>query len=188
VSAPARLDLKDLETLFWVRLSLPSSHLTFRPLLIRLPSLSSSLHNRLRPGLLTLPSRGTTVRLLPLLLFMSSVNNQEHQDLATQELKLRCQILQIDNRAANFRCDEYRKLLLPQHPGEPLTQPEPVAPVGPVVLTDAAVAPRQRLDGPSGARGGQARAVRACARVSCGGGRGLQRTRQSQISYVCLVA
>ena len=121
-------------------------------------------------------------------LFMSSVNNQEHQDPATQELKLRCQILQIDNQAVNFRCDEYRKLLLPQHPGELLTQPEPVAPVGPVALTDAAVAPRQRLDGPSGARGGQARAVRASARVSCGGGRGLPRTHQSQISCVCLVA
>ena len=94
---------------------------------------------------------------------MSSVNNQEHQDPATQELKLHCQILQIDNRAVNFRCDEYHKLLLLQHPGEPLTQPEPVAPVGPVVLTDAAIAPQQQLDGPSGARGGQARAVRASA-------------------------
>jgi hypothetical protein len=141
VSTPARLDLKDLETLFWVHLSLPSSHLTFRPLLIRLLSLSSSLHNRLHPGLLTLPSRGTTVCLLPLLLFMSSVNNQEHQDLATQKLKLHCQILQIDNWAANFQCNEYHKLLLPQHPGEPLTQPEPVAPVGPIVLTNAAITP-----------------------------------------------
>jgi hypothetical protein len=79
--------------------------------------------------------------------------------------------------------------LLPQHPGEPLTpEPEPVAPVGPVVLTDAAVAPRQRLDGPSGAGGGQARPVPASARVSRGGGRGLLYTRQSPISYVCLVA
>ena len=119
---------------------------------------------------------------------MSSVNNQEHQDLATQELKLHCQILQIDNWAVNFQCDEYRKLLLPQHPGEPLTQLEPVAPVGPVVLTDAAIAPRQRCDGPSGARGGQARAVHASAQVSRGGGRGLQCTHQSQISYICLIA
>ena len=119
---------------------------------------------------------------------MSSVNNQEHQDPATQHLKLRCKILEIDNQAAMFRCDEYRKLLL-SHPGEPLTpEPEPVAPVGPV-----AVAPQQRLDGPSGTRGGQAHAVRTSARVSRGGGRGLPRTRQSasarsQIPYVCLVA
>ena len=124
----------------------PSSHLTFRPLLIQLlslSSLSSSLHNRLCPGLLTLPSRGATICLLPLLLFMSSVNNQEHQDLVTQELKLHCQILQIDNQATNFRCDKYRKLLLPQHPGEPLRQPKLVAPVGPVVLTNAAITPQQ---------------------------------------------
>ena len=124
----------------------------------------------------------------PLVLFMS-VNNQEHQDPAMQQLKLRCKVLEIDNRAATFRCDEYRKLLLPQRPGEPLTpELEPVAPVGPVVLTDAAVAPEQQLDGPSGARGGQVRAVRTSARVSRGGGRGLPRTRQSPISYVCLVA
>lgn len=100
---------------------------------------------------------------------MSSVNNQEHQDPATQQLKLHCKVLEIDNRATTFRCDEYRKLLLPQHPGEALTpEPEPVAPVGPVALT-AAVAPRPRLDGPSGAGGGQARAVRTSARVSRGG-------------------
>lgn len=111
---------------------------------------------------------------------MSFVNNQEHQDPATQQLKLRCKILEIDNQAANFRCDEYRKLLLPP-------ESEPVAPVGPVVLTDAAVAPEQRFDGPSGARGGQVRAVRTSARVSRGGGKGLPRTRQSPISYVCLV-
>jgi hypothetical protein len=58
----------------------------------------------------------------------------------------------------------------------------------PVVLTDAAVAPEQRFDGPSGAQGGQVRAVRISARVSRGGGKGLLRTRQSPISYVCLVA
>lgn len=57
-----------------------------------------------------------------------------------------------------------------------------------VVLTDAAVAPEQRFDGPSGAQGGQVRAVRISARVSRGGGKGLLRTRQSPISYVCLVA
>ena len=118
---------------------------------------------------------------------MPSVNNQEHQDPATQHLKLRCQILEIDNQAAMFRCNEYRKLLL-SHPGKLLMlELEPVAPVGPV-----AIAPQQQLDGPSGTRG-QARAVRTSARVSRGGGRGLPRTRQSasarsQIPYVCLVA
>jgi len=43
---------------------------------------------------------------------MSSVNNQEHQDLAMQQLKLHCEILKIDNRVAMFQCDEYCKLLL----------------------------------------------------------------------------
>lgn len=97
-----------------------------------------------------------------------SVHNQEHQDLATQQLKLRCQILEIENWAATLRCNEYRKLLLSQHPSEPLNpEPEPVAPVG---------------------RVGQARAVRASARVSRGG---LARSRQSASArslYVCLVS
>ena len=57
-----------------------------------------------------------------------------------------------------------------------------------VVLTDAAVAPEQRFDGPSGAQGGQVRAVRISARVSRGGGKKLLCTRQSPISYVCLIA
>ena len=119
---------------------------------------------------------------------MSSVNGQEHQDPATQQLKLHYKILEIDNQAANFRCDEYRKLLLP-----PTPEPEPVTPVGPVVLTGAAVAPRPRLDGSSGAGGSGVRAVRTSVRVSRGGRRGPSRTRQSasarpQISYVCLVA
>jgi hypothetical protein len=59
-----------------------------------------------------------------------------------------------------------------------------------VVLTDAAVAPEQRFNGPSasGAQGGQVRAMRISARVSCGGGKGLLRTHQSPISYVCLIA
>lgn len=107
---------------------------------------------------------------------MSSVNNQDHQDPATQLLELRYKILEIEHRAVTYQRDEYRKLLLPA-PDEPL-MPEP-EPVGPVALTDAAVAPEQRLDGSSGARGGQARAVRTSARVSRGGGRGLPRTRQS---------
>jgi len=46
------------------------------------------------------------------LVFMSSVNNQEHQDLAMRQLKLRCKIREINNQAANFWCDEYCKLLL----------------------------------------------------------------------------
>jgi len=44
---------------------------------------------------------------------MSSVNNQEHQDLAMWQLKLRCKIREINNQAVNFWCNEYHKLLLP---------------------------------------------------------------------------
>ncbi len=116
---------------------------------LQLPYLISP---HLCPDLFTLPSRGTTVCLLPFLLFMSSMNNQEHQDPVMQRLKLHCEILKINKWAATFQCDKYHKLLLLQHPGELLMlELEPVAPVGPVVLTDAAIALQQRLDGPSGA-------------------------------------
>src|SRR6266851_9081377 len=78
--------LKDLGTLFWVCLS-KCFIITYSAL--QLPHLISP---HLRPDLFT----------LPFLLFMSSVNNQEHQDPAMQQLKLHCKILKI-------RCNKYRK-------------------------------------------------------------------------------
>ncbi len=85
--------LKDLGTLFWVCLS-KCFIITYSAL--QLPHLISP---HLYPDLFT----------LPFLLFMSSVNNQEHQDPVMQQLKLHCKILKIDNQVVMFWCNEYRK-------------------------------------------------------------------------------
>ncbi len=85
--------LKDLGTLFWVCLS---KHFVITYSVLQLPHLISP---HLCPDLFT----------LPFLLFMSSVNNQEHQDPVMQRLKLHCEILKINNRAVMFWCNEYCK-------------------------------------------------------------------------------
>lgn len=63
-----------------------------------------------------LPSRGTTV------FFPSCACHflTEYQDPVMEQLKMRCKILEIDNRAATFRCDENRNELL-------MPEPEPGA-------------------------------------------------------------